>query len=124
MPADRRPVKFMSTDLRLFDSTLLHGPTGASGDLFRLPRSPVTAAEGGEPDEPLLRTPTVHARRPAERFGRHFPTGSPVNPTGDSMARTTRLSIGAVLAACAIIGAPSIALAASITDPTPTPQCL
>ena len=40
------------------------------------------------------------------------------------MARTTRLSIGAVLAACAIIGAPSIALAASITDPTPTPQCL
>jgi len=40
------------------------------------------------------------------------------------MARTTRLSIGAVLAACAIVGAPSIALAAPITDPTPTPQCL
>ena len=38
--------------------------------------------------------------------------------------RTTRLTVGAVLAACVIVGAPSIALAAPITNPTPTPQCL
>src|SRR6478672_10231850 len=35
MPADPRVVKLVSRDLRLFDSTLLHGPTAGCRDLFQ-----------------------------------------------------------------------------------------
>src|SRR5690349_12485322 len=46
MPADPGVVKLVSKDLRLFDSTLLHGSTGGSLDLFRRATSHPIPTEG------------------------------------------------------------------------------